>query len=74
LDNEPTADDGLATRYALKGATAVDRQFANFRNAATFIFTVQLHWVTESGDLLFFDHAKSTVELSAVRNPLATAL
>ena len=42
------------------GATVLNIETQN--NGATLIFTVQHHWVTESGDLLFFDEAKATVE------------
>ena len=42
------------------GATILNLESQN--NGATLIFTVQHHWVTESGDLLFFDQAKATVE------------
>jgi hypothetical protein len=42
------------------GATILNIDSQN--NGATLIFTVQHHWVTESGDLLFFDQAKATVE------------
>jgi hypothetical protein len=42
------------------GATILNIEALN--NGATLIFTVQHHWATESGDLLFFDQAKATVE------------
>ena len=42
------------------GATILNLESQN--NGATLIFTVQHHWVTETGDLLFFDPAKATVE------------
>jgi hypothetical protein len=42
------------------GATILNIDPQN--NGATLIFTVQHHWVTETGDLLFFDQAKATVE------------
>jgi hypothetical protein len=42
------------------GATILNIEALN--NGATLIFTVKHHWVTESGDLLFFDQAKATVE------------
>jgi len=42
------------------GATILNLESQN--NGATLIFTVQHHWVTETGDLLFFDQAKATVE------------
>jgi len=42
------------------GATILNIDSQN--NGATLIFTVQHHWVTESGDLLFFDPAKATVQ------------
>jgi hypothetical protein len=42
------------------GATILNIDAQN--NGATLIFTVQHHWVAESGDLLFFDQAKATVE------------
>jgi hypothetical protein len=42
------------------GATILSIDAQN--NGATLIFTVQHHWVTETGDLLYFDQAKATVE------------
>jgi hypothetical protein len=59
---DATTTMGVATGD-LKGAVGatilnIDAQ----NNGATLIFTVQHHWVTESGDLLFFDQAKATVE------------
>ena len=42
------------------GATMLNIDAQN--DGATLIFTVQHHWVAESGDLLFFDQAKATVE------------
>src|SRR6516225_8429187 len=42
------------------GATILNIEPQN--GGATLIFTVQHHWVTETGDLLFFDQAKATVE------------
>jgi hypothetical protein len=42
------------------GATILNIDQQN--GGATLIFTVQHHWVTETGDTLFFDQAKATVE------------
>jgi hypothetical protein len=53
---------GVATGD-LKGAVGATILNIDAQNGgATLIFTVQHHWVTESGDLLFFDQAKATVE------------
>ena len=42
------------------GATILNIESQN--GGAILIFTVQHHWVSESGDLIFFDPAKATVE------------
>lgn len=42
------------------GATILNIDPQN--NGATLILTLQHHWVAETGDLLFFDQAKATVE------------
>lgn len=42
------------------GATILNIEAQN--NGATLIFTVQHHWVTESGDTLAIDPAKATVQ------------
>jgi hypothetical protein len=47
----------------LKGAVgATILNIVEQNNGATLIFTVQHHWVTESGDLLLIDPAEATVE------------
>jgi len=59
---DATTTMGIATGD-LKGAVGATILNIDARNnGATLIFTVQHHWVTESGDLLFFDQAKATVE------------
>jgi hypothetical protein len=66
MTNLGAVDANTTMGYAtgdLKGAVGatilnIDEQ----NNGATLIFTVQHHWVSESGDLLFFDQAKATVE------------
>ena len=53
---------GVATGD-LKGAVgATILNIDTLNGGSTLIFTVQHHWVTETGDLLFFDQAKATVE------------
>jgi len=53
---------GVATGD-LKGAVGATILNIDEQNGgAIVIFSVQHHWVTESGDLLFFDQAKATVE------------
>lgn len=53
---------GVATGD-LKGAVgATILNIETLNGGATLIFTVQHHWVSETGDLLFFDQAKATVE------------
>jgi len=42
------------------GATILNIESQN--GGAILIFTVQHHWVSESGDLIFLDQAKATVE------------
>lgn len=59
---DATTTMGVATGD-LKGAVGATILNVEAQNGgATLIFTVQHHWVTESGDLLFFDQAKATVE------------
>jgi hypothetical protein len=53
---------GVATGD-LKGAVGATILNIDMENGgAIAIFTVQHHWVTEAGDLLFFDEAKATVQ------------
>ena len=59
---DATTTMGVATGD-LKGAVgATILNIDTLNGGATLIFTVQHHWVTETGDLLFFDQAKATVE------------
>jgi hypothetical protein len=59
---DATTTMGVATGD-LKGAVGATILNIEAQNGGTtLIFTVQHHWVTESGDLLFFDPAKATVE------------
>jgi hypothetical protein len=59
---DATTTMGVATGdlKGVVGATILNIDAQN--GGAALIFTVQHHWVTESGDLLFFDPAKATVE------------
>ena len=53
---------GVATGD-LKGAVGATILNIDAQNGgATLVFTVQHHWVTESGDLLLFDQAQATAE------------
>ncbi len=65
-------DEATTMGYAtgdLKGAvaaTVVDQQFGT----GTITFTVQHHWVTDSGDTLAFDPAKASFNQVAPNSPL----
>ena len=59
---DSTTTMGVATGD-LKGAVGATILNVDSENGgATMIFTVQHHWTTESGDVLFFDQAKATAE------------
>jgi hypothetical protein len=66
MANLGAADANTTMGYAtgdLKGAVgATILNIESQNNGATLIFTVQHHWVTESGDTLAIDPAKATVE------------
>src|SRR6266567_407090 len=66
MTNLGAVDSSTTMGYAtgdLKGAVGATILNINTQNnGATLIFTVQHHWVTESGDALAFDEAKATVE------------
>jgi hypothetical protein len=66
MTNLGAIDANTTMGYAtgdLKGAVgATILNIETLNSGSTLIFTVQHHWVTESGDLLFFDEAKATVE------------
>lgn len=66
MTNLGAVDANTTMGYAtgdLKGAVGASiLNIESQNNGATLIFTVQHHWVTESGDTLATDPAKATVE------------
>jgi hypothetical protein len=66
MTNLGAVDANTTMGYAtgdLKGAVgATILNIVEQNNSATLIFTVQHHWVTESGDSLVIDPAEATVE------------
>jgi hypothetical protein len=65
MTNLAVVDASTTMGYAtgdLKGAVGATILNIEAPNGTTLIFTVQHHWVTESGDTLATDPAKATVE------------
>jgi hypothetical protein len=54
----------------LKGAVSATIQNVDSPDATTLVFTVQHHWVTDSGDTLQFQPAKATVKQVAPNSTL----
>lgn len=60
IDSNTTMGIATGDLGGAVGATILNIDQQN--GGAILVFTVQHHWVTESGDLLFFDQAKATAE------------